>query len=58
MKVVDSPKTSLQEENILILDPGPEATLAYAFPYALVTFTFAYRSRSQSTNVPLRRFWR
>ena len=58
MKEVDLPKTSLEEKNILILDPGPEATLAYAFPHALVTFTFAYGSLSQSVNVPLHKFWR
>ena len=58
MKSVDLLKTSLQTKNILILDLGPEATLAYVFPDALVTFTFAYGSRSQSANVPLRSFWR
>ena len=58
MKSVDLLKTSMWGKNILILDPGPEATLAYAFPHALVTFTFAYGSRSQSVNVPLHRFWR
>ena len=58
MKEVDLPKTSLEEKNILILDPGPGATLAYYFPDALVAFTFAYGSRSQSVNVHLCRFWR
>ena len=52
MKAYDLPKTSLWENNIL------EATLAYDFLDALLTFTFAYGSRSQSANVPLRIFWR
>ena len=58
MKAVDLPKTSMLAKNILIMDPGPKATLAYAFPNALVTFTFAYGSRPQYANVPLRIFWR
>ena len=52
MKADDLLKTSLWENNIL------EATLAYAFPDSLLAFTFAYGSRSQFTNVPLRIFWR
>ena len=52
MKADDLLKTSLWANNIL------EATLAYAFHDALATFTFAYGSRSQYTNVPLRIFWR
>ena len=47
MKEDDLPKTSLRENNIL------EATFAYDFPDALLTFTFAYGSRSQYFNVPL-----
>ena len=58
MKAFDLPKTSLWTNNILILDIRPEATLAYAFPDALVTFTFSYGSQSQYVNVHLRRFWR
>ena len=46
MKAVDLPKASMWEKNILILDLGAEASLAYGFPDALVTFTFAYGSRS------------
>ena len=52
MKAYDLPKTSLWENNIL------EATLAYAFPDDLLTFTFAYGSRFQYANVSLRIFWR
>ena len=52
MKADDLPKTSLWENNIL------EATLAYAFPDPLLTFTFAYGSQCQFANVPLRIFWR
>ena len=52
MKADDLPKTSLRGNNIL------EATLAYAFHDALLTFTFAYGSQSQSSNVPLHIFWR
>ena len=44
MKLVDLPKTSMWEKNIIILDLGVEASLAYAFPDALVTFNFAYGS--------------
>ena len=45
MKSDGLPKTSLRANNI------PEATVAYAFLDALLTFTFAYGSRSQSANV-------
>ena len=41
MKAMDLPKKYLLAKNILILDRGSEATLIYAFPDALVTFTFA-----------------
>ena len=57
MKAMDLPKKYILEKNILILDRGSEATLAYAFPDALVTFTFSYGSRPQFANVPLRIFW-
>ena len=52
MKADDLPKKYLRENNIL------EATLAYAFPDALLTFTFSCGSRPQYANVPLRIFWR
>ena len=45
MKAMDLPKKYLLAKNILILDHGSEATLAYAFPDALVTFTFSCGSQ-------------
>ena len=64
MKAVDLPKTSASKKytytgsTTCFEPPGPEDALAYAFPDALVTFTFAYGSRSQFATVPLRSFWR
>ena len=50
MKEDDLLKKYLQENNIL------EVTIAYHD--ALLTFTFAYESRSQYANVPMHIFWR